>query len=156
MALEYDPNWPGLTAENDASGSGVPELNRKEIKRIAGDLRKALEALSTPTQIQPRQSLNAQGEAGSLPGPPPGAGSLPDLRRECALGLTDTGEWPTASAFFRSTSMAFSMLIGDAGAGGLYQNVIEQSDSVADTLEETAKSYDGAEQANQSTAAQQA
>ncbi|MET8334017.1 hypothetical protein ABZV14_11945 [Streptosporangium canum] len=154
MALELDPDWPGLTAENDASGKGDPGLRTPEIKRIAGEIQKIIAALTTPTEIPATQVAYAKGSTPPpLPGPPAGAGSLPDLQRECALSEIQLGEWPVAQSFSMATVTAYAQLIGEPGhGGGLYSSLIERCRETAEGLVETAKSYDGAETANQADA----
>ncbi|MCC5577121.1 hypothetical protein IMZ11_15960 [Microtetraspora sp. AC03309] len=166
MGLEYDADWPGLTEKNDAGGSGSPELNRTEIKRIAGELRTALDTLITPTPVQATQAASKKGSTPpELPGPPSGAGSLPDLRRECKLTSKELGGggWLTAEEFTMSMKMAYGTLIGEGavtrgggaqGAGGLqagsgtYASMVMQADLTIQTLLSMVESYDVAEQAN--------
>ncbi|MFF3664260.1 hypothetical protein [Microtetraspora malaysiensis] len=165
MALEYDPDWPGLTDKNDASGSGSPELNRPEIKRIAGNLRTALDALITETQAPARFVAHAPGDNSPLPGPPSGAGSLPDLRRECGLAAERYGSWRAAQSFYAAANVAFSQLVGEGAikhdgdsrspggehlqAGtGAYADLVTRADAAAQALLTMVDSYDRAEQAN--------
>lgn len=154
MALELDPDWPGLTDKNDAAGKGEPDLDRAEIKRIAGEIQKILATMTTPTQIPATQVAHAKGSTPPpLPGPPAGAGSLPDLQRQCALSEIQLGEWPVAQSFSMAAVSAYAQLIGEPGhGGGLYSSLIEQCRETAEGLVETAKSYDGAEIANQEDA----
>ncbi|MGI5485985.1 hypothetical protein [Microtetraspora malaysiensis] len=173
MALEYDPDWPGLTNENDASGSGSPELNRPEIKRIAGNLRTALDALITETQAPARFELRAPGDNRPMQGPPSGAGSLPDLRRECGLAAERYGSWRAAQSFYTAANVAFVQLVGEgtvkrdgdssspggeslqAGTGA-YAALVTQADAAAQTLLAMVDSYDRAEQANGADAPREA
>ncbi|SFL16156.1 hypothetical protein SAMN05216275_1629 [Streptosporangium canum] len=151
MALELDPDWPGLTAKNDVSGKGNPELAREEIKRIAGEIQKILATMTTLTKEVPAtQVAYAKGSTPPpLPGPPAGAGSLPDLQRQCALSEVQLGEWPVAQSFSMATVSAYAQLIGEPGqGGGLYSSLTERCQAVIDGLVESAKTYDGAETAN--------
>ncbi|OUC92961.1 hypothetical protein [Streptosporangium minutum] len=155
MALELDPDWPGLTAKNDAAGKGDPDLDRAEIKRIAGEIQKILATMTTLTKEVPAtQVAYAKGSTPPpLPGPPAGAGSLPDLQRQCALSEVQLGEWPVAQSFSMATVSAYAQLIGEPGhGGGLYSSLIERCQAAIDGLVESAKSYDGAEIANQEDA----
>ncbi|MEV0967303.1 hypothetical protein [Microtetraspora glauca] len=178
MALEYDADWPGLTDENDAGGSGNPELNRTEIKRIAHDLRTVLDTLITPTPVQATQAASKKGSTPpELPGPPSGAGSLPDLRRECNLTSKELGGggWLTAEEFTMSMKMAYGNLLGEGtitrggtGSGaqeggdglkagsGTYASMVMQADLTIQTLLSMVESYDVAEQANGAEAPREA
>ncbi|WP_433222846.1 hypothetical protein [Microtetraspora malaysiensis] len=173
MALEYDPDWPGLTDKNDASGSGSPELNRPEIKRIAGNLRTALDALITATTPQPCLVPSPPGETRPLAVLPAGAGSLPDLRRECGLAAARYGSWRAAQSFYSAANVAFNQLVGEgtvkrdgdsrspggeslqAGTGA-YAALVTQADAAAQTLLAMVDSYDRAEQANGADAPREA
>ncbi|MFC3978997.1 hypothetical protein [Streptosporangium jomthongense] len=154
MAIELDPDWPGLTVKSDSSGKGGPDLNRATIKEIAGLLEKALQKLTTPTQPPATAVATARGERAELPGPPPGGGSLPDLQLQCALSDEHLGKWLTAQQFTMAINTSYSVLVGERGqkGGGLYSSTIEQYKAVIDTLYEIAKAYDGAEVANEGTA----
>ncbi|ACZ90747.1 hypothetical protein [Streptosporangium roseum] len=151
MALELDPDWPGLTDKSDASGKGDPALRTPEIKRIAGEVQKILATMTTPTEMPATQVAYAKGSTPPpLPGPPAGAGSLPDLQRQCALSEIQLGEWPVAQSFSMATVTAYAQLIGEPGqGGGLYSSLIARCQAAIDGLIESAKSYDGAEMANQ-------
>ncbi|MFD0889019.1 hypothetical protein ACFQ08_31180 [Streptosporangium algeriense] len=154
MAIELDPDWPGLTVKSDSSGKGGPELDRTAIKEIAGRLEKALERLTTATRPPVRATLTAKGTPGELPGPPPGAGTLPDMQLYAALSEVHLGKWPTAQQFAMSIDTAYSVLVGERGqkGSGLYAMTTEQYKAVIDTLYEIAKSYDGAEVENEGAA----
>ncbi|WP_433244224.1 hypothetical protein ACQPYK_41265 [Streptosporangium sp. CA-135522] len=146
MALELDPNWPGLNDNN-----GVPELNRTEIKNIAGEIQKLLGTLTTPSQ--PSQTPTAVMYAkGSTPPPltPPGAGSLPDLQKYGAVSDLHMGEWPVAQEFARAVTSAYTALVGEPGmsGGARYASQIEECQKAINGLFETAKNYDGAEALN--------
>ncbi|MFF4773020.1 hypothetical protein [Microtetraspora fusca] len=172
MALEYDPDWPGLTDKNDASGAGSRELNRTEIKRIAGDLRTALDALITETQAPARYELRAPGDNSPMQGPPAGAGSLQDLRRECGLAADRYGSWRAAQSFYTAVNVAYVQLVGegtvkrdgDSRSGGerlqagtgAYADLVTQADAAAQTLLAMVDSYDRAEQANGADAPREA
>ncbi|MGW0589354.1 hypothetical protein [Streptosporangium sp. NPDC002607] len=150
MAIELDPDWPGLTIKDDSSGDGGPEGNQAEIERIARALDESLTTLTTPTQ--PPATSVAQDQGGPpapLPGPPPGAGSLPDVRLQCAIGSAHMGEWLTAQQFAMATYTAYATLIGETeGSGGLYSSLVQQYDTVVEALIGIARTNTAAEQAN--------
>lgn len=153
MAIELDPDWPGLTVKSDSSGKGGPELDRAAIKEIAGQLEKALQRLTTATKPPATAVATAKGQTAELPGPPPGAGTLPDLQLQAALSDVHLGKWMTAQQFTMAINTAYSVLVGERGQkSGLYAATTEQYKAVIDTLYEIAKSYDGAEVANEGTA----
>ncbi|GLW96144.1 hypothetical protein [Microtetraspora sp. NBRC 16547] len=167
MSPEHDPDWPGLSEKDDVGGSGYPELNRTEIKRIAGDLRKALEPLITATAPPARAVAFAKGDTPPpLPGPPAGAGSLPDLRLQCAISDEHLGKWQAAQNFASTMGTAYGLLIGEGAikrdgdrrgspggdrlqaGSGAYADVVMRADAMAETLLEMVESFDKAEQAN--------
>lgn len=146
MAIELDPDWPDLTAKGD----GV-EADSVEIERIARELAEALKALTTPT-LPPARSVAYDPGATPppLPPPPPGAGSLPDVRFQCAIGPAHLGEWLTAQQFAMAVNTAHSTLIGDTEeSGGAYSSLVKQYGSVVETLIGIARTHGGAERANQ-------
>ncbi|MEV7009924.1 hypothetical protein [Streptosporangium sp. NPDC051022] len=155
MAIELDPDWPGLTVKNDTSGKGGPEVDHTAIREIAGQLEAALRKLTTATKIPSTAVAYAKGTTPpELPGPPPGAGSLPDLQIQCALSDAHLGQWITAQQFAMAMGSAYSVLIGERGqkGGGLYAVTTEQYAAVIESLYEIVKAYDGADEANQGTA----
>ncbi|GAA3115096.1 hypothetical protein [Streptosporangium carneum] len=152
MAIELDPDWPGLTVKNDSSGKGGPEVNHTAIREIAQQLEGALRKLTTATKPPPTAMAYAKGTTPPpLPGPPPGAGSLPDLQLQCAIGDAQLGQWTTAQQFAMAIGTAYSVLIGERGhkGSGLYAQTTEQYGAVIQSLHEIVKAYDGADQANQ-------
>ncbi|MEU8316993.1 hypothetical protein AB0C33_01380 [Nonomuraea sp. NPDC048881] len=148
MALELDPNWPGLDGDKDNY------TNRTEIKRIAGELSELLKKLKTPTLPPVTQFLTAPGQKAPGPKLPEGAGSLPDLQRYCALSQNQMGEWPAAMHFGLAVNSAYSQLIGEPGStSGLYAAMVGQGDSTVEALLDISKASDGAEQATEEAAA---
>ncbi|MEV4381452.1 hypothetical protein [Streptosporangium sp. NPDC049644] len=145
MAIELDKDWPGLTVKGDDAA-----WDPTEIKRITGELEEALKALRTPTQPPARSVAYAAGSTPPpLPGPPPGAGSLPDVRLQCAIGTAQLGEWITAASFAQTVETAYMTFIGDTEkSGGNYSSLLQQCDEVIDALVDIAKTNAGAEQAN--------
>ncbi len=152
MAIELDPDWPGLTVKNDSSGKGGPEVDHVAIREIAQHLEGALRKLTTATKPPPTAVAYAKGTTPPpLPGPPPGGGTLPDLQLQCALSDAHLGQWPTAQQFAVAIGTAYSVLIGERGqkGSGLYAQTTEQYGAVIESLYEIVKAYDGADQANQ-------
>ncbi|WP_030913726.1 hypothetical protein [Streptosporangium amethystogenes] len=145
MAIELDKDWPGLTVKGNE-----PKWDSTEIKRIAGELEESLKALKTPTQPPATSVAHAAGTTSPpLPGPPPGAGSLPDVRLQCAIGPAQLGEWLTAQQFAISVNTAYATLIGDTkGSGGVYSSLIRQYGAVIEAVLDIAKTNTAAEQAN--------
>ncbi|GGK50534.1 hypothetical protein Ppa06_09090 [Planomonospora parontospora subsp. parontospora] len=147
MAFQLDPDWPGLTEADRKHGA---EVDRTEVKRIAGELEKALKALTTGGAEPAAAGEHKPGDEFSPPPPPPsGAGSLPDLQRHCALSEAQLGQWQTAQQFSMGIVSAYSVLVGDPGSpgGGLYASLARQYGESINALLEMARSYDGAEQA---------
>ncbi|MEU1386278.1 MULTISPECIES: hypothetical protein [unclassified Nonomuraea] len=148
MALELDPNWPGLDGDKDNL------TNRTEIKRIAGELNELLKKLKTPSPPPVTQYLTAPGDTAPGPQLPAGAGSLPDLQRYCALSPNQMGEWPAAMDFALAIKSAYAKLIGELGSsGGLYAAMVTQGDSTVEALLDISKASGGAEQATEEAAA---
>ncbi|WP_336207652.1 hypothetical protein [Nonomuraea sp. LPB2021202275-12-8] len=156
MALELDPDWPGLTEDHDISGD--PYAKRPEINRIAGDIDKLLKKLTTSSAPPVTQVLSAPGPEDDppLPGLPENAGSLPDLRTYGALSEVQLGQWTTPMQLSFTVQNAYNMLVGaSANSGGKYTMLVEKLEPIIEALFETAKTSQVAEQANQEAAARQ-
>jgi hypothetical protein len=151
MALEVDPDWPGLDEDKDGNYT-----NRTEIKRIAGELNELLKKLTTSSGTPVTQFATAPGDPVPEPQIPANAGSLPDLQRYCGLSEKQIGEWPTAMQFSVSISLAYGALIGEQGStGGLYAIMVDQGGKAFDALIDVAKASQGAELASEEAAARQ-
>ncbi|GLW05007.1 hypothetical protein Misp01_01370 [Microtetraspora sp. NBRC 13810] len=145
MAINLDKDWPGLE-QDDAGG---PDFDQEEIRRIAGELAKVLEKLTTPTQPPATQSVSGIGVDEPPPPLPPDAGSLPDVRLQCAISDA-LGEWMTAQQFGTAISTAYSVLIGENGNNsGLYAALTQQFEAANDAVGDIARNYNGAEVVNQ-------
>ncbi|MBG0815332.1 hypothetical protein [Planomonospora sp. ID82291] len=147
MAFQLDADWPGLTEADRKHGA---EVDRTQVKRIAGLLEEELKTLTTGGAEPAAAGEHKPGDAFSAPPPPPpGAGALPDLQRHCALSETQLGQWQTAQQFSMGIVSAYAVLVGDPGSpgGGLYAALVRQYGESVNALLESARSYDGAEQA---------
>ncbi|NUP00437.1 MAG: hypothetical protein HOV96_23585 [Nonomuraea sp.] len=151
MALELDPDWPGL--DEDKTGNYT---NRTEIKRIAGEVSELVKKLTTSSGNAVTEFVTAPGSKPPEPQLPAGAGSLPDLQRYCALSQNQMGEWPTAMQFGLTVNFAYSRLIGEQGStSGLYAGLVLQAEKTIEALYDTTKVSQGAEHASEEAAARQ-
>jgi hypothetical protein len=151
MALELDPDWPGLDEDKDGNYT-----NRTEIKRIGGELNELIKKLTTSSGTPVTEFAVAPGDPIPEPQLPADAGSLPDLQRYCGLSEKQLGEWTTAMQFSLAITSAYSVLIGEQGStGGLYAGMTARADVTIDALFDTAKASQGAEHATQEAAARQ-
>lgn len=151
MALELDPDWPGL--DEDKNGNYT---NRTEIKRIAGEMSELLKKLTTSSGRPVTEFLIAPGEKAPEPQIPANAGSLPDLQVYCALSQSQLGEWPAAMQFGMTVNFAYSSLVGEQGStSGLYASLVQQAEKSIEALYDTTKVSQGAEHASEEAAARQ-
>jgi hypothetical protein len=153
MALELDPNWPGIS---DKDESEDPYINRTEVKRIAGEMSGLLDKLTTSSGILVDEFVTAPGDTPPEIQPPAGAGSLPDLQRYCSLSQNQMGEWPAAMQFAFAANWAYSQLVGEQGSkSGQYAVLIDQADKTFDALQDIRDASQRAEQASEEAAARQ-
>ncbi|MEV4110557.1 hypothetical protein [Nonomuraea sp. NPDC049695] len=153
MALELDPNWPGIS---DKDESEDPYINRTEVKRIAGEMSGLLDKLTASSGILQDTFVTAPGDTPPEVQLPAGAGTLPDLQQHCALSENQMGKWPAAVQFSFAANWAYQQLVGEQGSkSGKYAVLLEQADKTFDALVDIKNASQRAEQASEEAAARQ-
>ncbi|GAA3719226.1 hypothetical protein GCM10022224_101360 [Nonomuraea antimicrobica] len=147
MALELDPDWPGLADEDETADRYE---DRPRIREIAQAMHGLRDKLTTYSGVPVDEFVTAPGDPVPAPILPSGAGSLPDLQRHGALSQRELGEWNTAMEYSFSITSAYSALLGDPGTmSGTYAMLAESAQKTFDALLDIADASQTADEAAQ-------